>query len=225
MQRVLYATSGSVLGRSHERFAKNNQDGHAACVTSKFAIGVVTDGCSSQPHSEVGAKLGASFLKQFIEKNVSHLDEHTPAVVFRALLQFLSQMEHQVGSANCLEEYFLFTFLVAIFDGERALIFGQGDGRYVIDSKCFTLDSGEQNAPNYAAYQLKANQPKCTTHYFGSALRCAVLTDGISPESCLEWFNLPRLKDNAFTLQRRLNVAKKELKFDDDATVALLGVA
>ena len=46
--------SGTHIGREHVRIGRNNQDG----VFTSPQVAVVTDGCSSQPQSEVGAQLG-----------------------------------------------------------------------------------------------------------------------------------------------------------------------
>jgi hypothetical protein len=119
----------SHIGRDHQRIGRNNQDGAFATAT----IAVVTDGCSSQPQSEVGAQLGARFLGHWLSQQTA-LSESLPRHATDALAAFLQQTSLQFGREiePILERYFLFTFLAALRVGERAMIFGLGDGGFAV---------------------------------------------------------------------------------------------
>ena len=74
------------VGRDHVRVGRNNQDG----VFATRDVVVVTDGCGSQPHSEVGAQLGARFLGEWLQKAV--VDSTLPVRAVDAVTHWLSLM-------------------------------------------------------------------------------------------------------------------------------------
>ena len=104
------------IGRDHLRIGRNNQDG----VFTAPRVAVVTDGCSSQPHSEVGAQLGARFLGQWLSAQ-SELTAELPHRATDALSGYLYQSVLALGPEvePLLERYFLFTFLAAVRVGDR----------------------------------------------------------------------------------------------------------
>jgi serine/threonine protein phosphatase PrpC len=63
--------TGSVVGRDHGRTGKNNQDALAYVPLQEGIVAVVCDGCGSQPHSEVGAQLGAQLLTQAVARQLT----------------------------------------------------------------------------------------------------------------------------------------------------------
>ncbi|MFZ5446101.1 MAG: protein phosphatase 2C domain-containing protein [Myxococcota bacterium] len=217
--------SATHVGRDHQRVGRNNQDG----VFATPSVVVVTDGCSSQPQSEVGAQLGARFLGQWLGRQ--SLSAELPARAVDALCGFVYQAARSLEAEQLeevLERYFLFTFLAAVKQGDRAILFGLGDGGFVVDDEVVRLDAGADNAPPYAAYRLTAigARPEPQLHFFGTASRLAVMTDGLNPlepprlRALVETSGLSR---NPLTLQRRLNVLAESERFADDATLAVLG--
>jgi hypothetical protein len=217
--------SASHIGRDHQRVGRNNQDG----VFASPSVVVVTDGCSSQPHSEVGAQLGARFLGRWLREQP--LTPELPLRATEALGSWLHQTALTLGAEDFeanLERYFLFTFLAAVRVGDRGMIFGLGDGGFVVDDEVVRLESGPDNAPPYCAYRLTSvgSRPEPQLHFFGSAARLAVMSDGLEPldparlRTLLELEGLGR---NPLTLQRRLNVLAETERFSDDATLAVLG--
>jgi len=208
------------IGREHLRIGRNNQDG----VFTAPTVAVVTDGCSSQPQSEVGAQLGARFLGQWLSAQ-TELNAALPGRATDALTAYLYQTVLALGPEvePLLERYFLFTFLAAIRLSERGMIFGLGDGAFLVDDELVHLDSGPENAPPYCAYRLttSGSRPEAQLHFFGPAKRLAVMTDGFHH---LERGRLLALTDkltpNPLTLQRRLNVLAETERFTDDATIA-----
>src|SRR5258708_7518527 len=61
--------AGSIAGKAHFHPTKrsNNQDYYLIRVNKDLVIIVVCDGCSSSPHSEVGANLGANIVASSME--------------------------------------------------------------------------------------------------------------------------------------------------------------
>ena len=108
-------------------------------------------------------------------------------------------------------EHWLFTFLCAVMDSERSLIFGVGDGLWRADGEGAVLDAGPENAPDYVAYRLvsvEGRQGAPVVHYSGAARTLAISTDGLATQSPeLELFcSEPQAWRNPAALQRRLNV-------------------
>ena len=190
-------------------------------------MAVVTDGCSSQPQSEVGAQLGARFLGQWLSSQ-TELTPDLPHRATDALSSYLYQSVLALGPEvePLLERYFLFTFLAAVRIGERGMIFGLGDGAFLVDDELVQIDSGPDNAPPYCAYRLtnSGSRPEAQLHFLGSAKRLAVMTDGFHHLEKQRVLTLTSaLSPNPLTLQRRLNVLAETERFTDDATIALLG--
>ncbi|MFT3709485.1 MAG: protein phosphatase 2C domain-containing protein [Archangium sp.] len=213
--------SASHIGREHVRLGRNNQDGHFATSS----VVVVTDGCSSQPNSEVGAQLGARFLGEWLSAQIS-LDDGTAERAMNALCEWMKSSAVSLGGIDALEKYFLFTVLAAVRRGDRTLVFGMGDGGVLVDDRLVRLDSGPDNAPPYCAYRLTSSEPPpVEVHHFAAAGRVAVMTDGLNALDPLRLRALIREVDparNPLTLQRRLNVLSETERFGDDATLAVL---
>lgn len=215
--------AASHIGRDHLRVGRNNQDG----VFTSPRVAVVTDGCSSQPQSEVGAQLGARFLGQWLSMQ-TELSADLPHRATDALTAYLYQSVLALGPEvePLLERYFLFTFLAAVRLGDRAMVFGLGDGAFLVDDELVRIDSGPDNAPPYCAYRLttSGSRPEAQLHFLGTAQRLAVMTDGLhhlAPERVRSL--TAALNPNPLTLQRRLNVLAETERFSDDATIALVG--
>ncbi len=226
-----YAYGASRVGREHLRVGKNNQDGFSLRAEGRRAVAVVTDGCGSQAHSEVGALLGAQFLAGHLWR--APLTSELAEGATLALGDFLSRLVSEVGGASTaevLERHFLFTFLAAVKEGPRAMVFGVGDGAVIVDGVLRQLDPGPDNAPAYCAYRLTGQgDPRPQLHFEGDAAVVAVMTDGFDGllrqdservtglfEGASEW-------RNPLTLQRRLNVLSDTERVSDDATLVVLG--
>ncbi len=55
-----------------------------------------------------------------------------------------------------LQDYFLFTFRVAVVTPDETLVFGIGDGVFSVNGRITIVDPGPDNAPPYVAYNLTA---------------------------------------------------------------------
>jgi hypothetical protein len=117
--------SASHIGRNHLRVGRNNQDGHFA----SSSVVVVTDGCSSQPNSEVGAQLGARFLGEWLEGQ-STVDAETPKRAMNALCTWMLESAKALGGdlRTTLERYFLFTVLAAVRQHDSLSLRERGEG-------------------------------------------------------------------------------------------------
>lgn len=239
------ARAGSVTGREHLRLGRNNQDGAAVLEGGGYAVAVVTDGCGSGSSSEVGARLGARFLarRTLFEARRDGLSPELPRRVCESLLSFLFTVARGLdvdGSTlgDDVAQALLFTFQVAVMDGEQALVFGVGDGVVAVDDRLTVLDSGPSNAPAYLAYRLvpQARLPldfralaatAPVVHHHGPAQVVAVATDGLAkaPGELLALAQDAVAWRNPFALGRRLNVlaAREGAALGDDATVAMVG--
>jgi len=211
------------IGRDHARVGRNNQDG----VFVSARVAVVTDGCGSQPHSEVGARLGAQFLGRWLSSQRA-FDVGLPERAIEALTSFLRQMisPFEADAERLLEEAYLFTCLAAVLVDGRGMVFGVGDGAVLVDDELIRLDAGPENAPPYCAYRLSGRGPVPQLHFVGEAKRLAVMTDGFERLETSKLLTLvsdgEALRRNALTLQRRLNVLAESERFGDDATLALV---
>jgi Protein phosphatase 2C len=230
--------AGSVVGREHLRLGRNNQDGAALLERDGFAVAVVTDGCGSGPSSEVGARLGARFLARRIlfEAQRSGLTSELPTRVCESLVSFLFTVARGLdlegeSLGDDVAQQLLFTFQCAVMDGERALVFGVGDGTVAIDGQARVLQPGPDNAPAYLAYRLvpQARLPMDfraaaatapVVHHLGPAHSVALATDGVDGEVLLSLAADPAVWKNPFALGRALNVLAPRLF--DDSTVALM---
>jgi hypothetical protein len=157
---------GSVTGRQHMIEGRNNQDGCCFLRQNGIAVGVVTDGCGSEPHAEVGARAGAEMTARVILRACRELFERTPGAVgpddtfwsnVRSdLLGRLRQFLEAIGGpfSENLYDYGTFTTLVAAITPTFSLFLACGDGVIKINEKVFRLGPFENNAPPYPAYAL-----------------------------------------------------------------------
>ena len=242
------AQVGSVAGAEHVRLGRNNQDGWAVEQGGGFAVAVVTDGCSSGEWSEVGARLGARVLARqaLALARALGLSPALPERAADALLGFLAGLAGALdaggdGLADEVGRQLLFTFQCAVYDGERALVFGVGDGVWAVDGQACVLESGPDNAPAYLAYRLvpadrlppdfdATRDAAVRTHHLGPARTVALATDGFAhalasnPRALASALEDPAGWRNRFALQRRLNVLGAQARgaLPDDTTLVLL---
>jgi len=156
-----HVLQGTIIGREHVRLGRNNQDAAAVRRRPDVVAVVVADGCSSGRFSEVGARLGASFLA---ERLAATRPEDAAGVrgSVAALRDFLRTVAVGVlqgdvdGLSAAVHDHFLFTLLGAVITRTRAIVFGMGDGVYSINGRPTVLDAGPDNAPPYLGYDLLA---------------------------------------------------------------------
>jgi serine/threonine protein phosphatase PrpC len=226
---VTQARTATVIGREHVRLGRNNQDGVFVTTAPGTCVAVVTDGCSSEPFSEVGARLGARALGTMAAA-LSHVPlAELPALAFDHLTTWLELLVRSVEVARpeaVLRAYGLFTVLCAVQRGDDVVVFGSGDGAVLVDEKVLRLSSGDDNAPAYVGYRVLGQLVAPVTHHLGQGQRVALCTDGL--DAFVAAGGVQALFDDALVwknpahLQRRLNVLHATERFSDDATLALL---
>ena len=160
---VLKIAAGTVVGREHARAGRNNQDAYAVWHTDDLTVAVVCDGCGSAPHSEVGAKLMApALVRRLAERGWNNAGREVNLAVAQALL-----LDHLMALADGMGErkqvahdYFLGTILGMVATDTEVVVFGLGDGVYMINGEKKALHF-EGNAPPYLAYAMmgKASIP------------------------------------------------------------------
>jgi serine/threonine protein phosphatase PrpC len=225
------ARTATVTGREHVRLGRNNQDGVVVSVRGETTVAVVTDGCSRQPFSEVGARLGARALATMAAA-LEHVPlAELPTVAMEHLSAWLERLVRAVEVDDALavfEQYGLFTVLCAAQRGTEAVVFGAGDGVVFVDGRLTRLDSGPDNAPAYVGYRLTGKPVAPQVHHLGPARRVALATDGLDallgrePAALGALLDEPLVWTNPVHLQRRLNVLHEKERFTDDTTLAVL---
>jgi serine/threonine protein phosphatase PrpC len=159
MNPEIEVAAGSVVGRDHRRVGKNNQDAWAWAPLPQGLMAVVCDGCGSQPHSEVGAQLGAALMMRTVARQLAQRsltdDEFWPMVQRQVLIQ-LRSLARQLGHdlATTVQQHLLFTLLGAIVTPQDTVVFGLGDGVYALNGQAQVLGPYPHNAPPYLAYHL-----------------------------------------------------------------------
>lgn len=169
----------SLQGLFHLEHGMNNQDGLALVRGEDLLVCAVTDGCSSTVASEVGAKLGARWLATWIPQflRFERTEAGLRSAVKKGFTEFLSKLSRDLSPtdddvARVVQDHLLFTFITAVVDSERFLVFGLGDGVVRINDQLQVLDAGPDGAPPYVAYEL---------------VRDHLLTDPGSLEPVLLW--------------------------------------
>lgn len=177
---MIEITSASVMGQDHFGPRKNNQDAVETRLSPEdgVAVGVVCDGCGSGKHSEVGAKIGANlisgslvrWLSGFVttcdtisdyERRDRYAHWRVVEILDRVRQDTLSQIRvlaNSMGEAGrfseIIQEYFLFTAVGAVVTPYFVFTFSVGDGVMFVNGDRIALESNEQNAPSYLAYDI-----------------------------------------------------------------------
>jgi hypothetical protein len=153
---------GGVIGRDHRLGYRNYQDARVIARSPQATVAVVTDGCGSGTHSEVGAQIGARMLAEIVRAQVTDGDVRTIkwSRVLQHLLSSLDMLARQMGGnfREVVEDQFLFTFMGVVLGGalfnNRAVFFGLGDGVLAINGEVEVIGPYPGNMPPYAGYGL-----------------------------------------------------------------------
>lgn len=159
MTGAFEVAAGSIVGREHVAAGKNNQDAFCWIQTPEATIAVVSDGCGSAKHSEVGASLGSRLAAEALRKHVHRLAAWPPSCVLEyvrlELLAALRELATAMGGslAQTLNDYLLFTVVGAVVSDAISFVFTLGDGVVVVNGATDVL-SYPGNQPPYVAYGL-----------------------------------------------------------------------
>jgi hypothetical protein len=149
--------AGSVAGREHVRTGRNNQDALHVRANEHGVAAVVTDGCGSSGHSEVGSWLGARcVVEAALEALAQGARPEEPSFLDRVrseVLRYVAEVSGRLGP-DALAEAMLFTVVGAVITPEHTLIFAAGDGVWALNGKVHKLGPFPGNAPPYLTYGL-----------------------------------------------------------------------
>jgi hypothetical protein len=204
------SAAGTIAGTSHVRVAKNGQDGFAILREGDRTVAVVTDGCGSAPHSEVGAKLGAQIAARAL------LDGSPESILPK--IRSVAQM---LALPQAMNDYFLFTIVAAIITPQETTILSAGDGLFAVNGDVHIIGPYPDNAPPYLGYGDTA----LSVEYRGPTNGIETLllaTDGatrIAADLSSFWSD-DLIFRNPDAVRRRLFL--RRAKLDDDTTVVVL---
>jgi hypothetical protein len=152
---------GSVIGRAHVAAGRNNQDAFCWAFNGDGLVAVVCDGCSSGPHSEVGAQLGSRLLvraaTRLLGSNLGAADllEQAGQDVLASLRVLARQMSSDAASfSRTVADHFLFTIVGVLVTTGCATTFSLGDGLVIINGERTLLGPFPNNEPPYLGYAL-----------------------------------------------------------------------
>jgi len=149
----------------------NSQDGLMVRETGTFCVGVVSDGCGSGKHTEVGAKLLAHLLVTAItddlhrfkwSNRVTEARSTANILLARARMQALGPLVSLATSlrgrhaslSTVAQMYFEATVVGFIMTDHWTIIFNTGDGYYALNDDLHQLGPFPNNAPPYPAYEF-----------------------------------------------------------------------
>jgi len=172
MEDLFEIAAGSVVGRVHVQASKPNQDAFARRSSPAGLVGVVCDGCGSGSRSEIGASLGARLIVEAAMSAVEEGADVTEAATWErvrartlgALSQLLRAMSSERARSATITEHLLFTALGLVITGEKAVVFGVGDGIFAVNGDVVRLGPFPGNAPPYLAYGIEREGPRFTIH-------------------------------------------------------------
>ena len=141
------AAAGSIVGTAHLHAGRNGQDGFAIHRAGDITVAVVTDGCGSAPHSEVGAKIGAAIVARCVAGD--GLNANRVLDELRLIAAILGDDLPRVVS-----DYLLFTVVGALMTPTETIIFSAGDGLFAINGVERVIGPFPGNAPPYLGYAL-----------------------------------------------------------------------
>ena len=157
----------SVLGARHLKIGKNNQDCTLWLRNTDYIIALVSDGCSSGPHSEVGSKIIAPIFAKVLasylarphaslsDENLFRHDwlwENVRQDVLAHVRLLAQSMDDNLIATIC--QYFLCTILGVVITPSSTCIFGCGDGLYSINGDLHVLGPFPGNKPPYLCYGI-----------------------------------------------------------------------
>lgn len=142
----------------------NNQDAVVVLSDDDTFVGVVCDGCSAEPHAEVGAKLGARILAKTVMQESKKKSPFSWSDVTNKTLASLEKIGRMLDSSDggsydaVVREFFLFTAVVVVVHRNECRIGLCGDGVVVLDGEVHVHESSIPNTPPYCGHALTSTQ-------------------------------------------------------------------
>ena len=161
--------------RSSVLIGKNNQDDWIIHDAGDCTIALVSDGCGSKSHSEVGSFLISRLLVAALERAWLSEEEGerlfetrlrealtaarqsalaTLETLSRSMLPTRGSSGGRASYSEFVSEYLLCTVVGTLITERHAAFFSIGDGAIVINGELTTLGPFEGNEPPYLAYSL-----------------------------------------------------------------------
>ena len=151
--------AGSVQGREHWLARRNRQDATCVLATPRAIVVVVSDGCGSAAHSEIGARLLATTVARTLAREFARRREVAAALrIQHALDEALAILARLAAigdglAAAFVADHLLATMLAAIITPSRATVVRVGDGIVGVNG-AIASHRAPGNAPPYLAYRL-----------------------------------------------------------------------
>ncbi len=223
--------TGSIIGRNHVLVSKNNQDAYRIMLREQFIVAIVCDGCSAGMHSEVGAKMGVRMISEEIGDLLDRgLTISEPEFWNRLKHNLLQKLQDFIAIANghtdlsqsttmeFVNDYLLFTSVVALITPSETVTFSIGDGAIAINGKFTEIPPYADNAPPYLAYGIYKPEAinfeirdRIPTSELESLL---IATDGISDlvqvEDINQFWQEERYFKNPDAIRRKLAMLNRE---------------
>jgi hypothetical protein len=165
LERDFVIDRASVIGRLHTEKFVNNQDGHHLVYTDEFIIGVVSDGCSASPHSEVGAYLVPRLVTNAILDRMSLLVDRVATTSTATLIEetmedvrmdvasYLRSFASHLGeSMYIMQDSLLATAVGFVVTKQIAWVFSIGDGKTYLNGEELDLDNEHAQYPDMVVY-------------------------------------------------------------------------
>jgi hypothetical protein len=136
------------------------QDYALAYADDEFAYAIISDGCTSSPNTDIGARLVSVIARDAI----LYLQQRNQAIGYQEYVPTLKELIIKKclevkGSLNLSVDAFDATLLASVvYRGIAPFIFGWGDGNFIIkytDGVVRTISiSYDNNMPYYLSYQM-----------------------------------------------------------------------
>ncbi len=218
----------SIPGRDHIAIHKNNQDAFAYWSNDNAGFGIVSDGCGSGEHSEVGSALTVTWLGQALKRRLdraesadanlritSHIALEVLKEHFRGFVAESFGDQDSLDTMHFMQNHLLATVVGFAWRGNEGVVFAQGDGTILLGDTIAEID--EQNQPKYPLYQLMGRKdagPRTWMFNRSEVNRVAVATDGFNSALMSDAFK----NESGNSLKRWMNVKRNGGAFADDAT-------
>ena len=154
--------SGTAIGGSHLNTRTNGQDALSVRQSASSLIIAVADGCSSQPHSGVGASIFApictAYFQQALRRGLDLKDPRVRRNIRKRLTSHMQVLADQMAgdspAAPIINQHFQFTLVVMVMTEESTYFLRIGDGMYGYNGQVHVLKPTTGNKPIYLAYDL-----------------------------------------------------------------------
>lgn len=153
---------GTTAGRRHRTGVNlaSNQDAVRYTASGELIVGVLADGCGSQPYSEFGSRLMVELLTKLIRRHHAAgraFDDAGFAMIYTALVQRLKTAASVLldgSTVEALNAHLMATAGGVIITSETTTFFGAGDFVFLVNGVGHLWEPEEGNKPLYPALAL-----------------------------------------------------------------------